>query len=78
MLWLEVWTLIGWKSVTVHREGDEYDKEKIAEWIIKIREVIGNYNPDNAFNMDNTGYFRRFLTKQGVSTKHRGKDYLWH
>jgi len=51
----------GWHSQALHGEAGEVDTEGLEPKIQKIRDLIAEYDPDNVYNMDETGLFFKVL-----------------
>lgn len=56
-----------------HGEAASADRgEHTAEIMTKIRETTQSYNPEDTFNMDETGYFWKMLPDRSPSTEYEG------
>jgi len=58
----------GLKSVLLHGEGADVDKEnpELLVALEKLYQLIGEYDPNWVFNMDETGLFFRLLPRYSV------------
>lgn len=51
----------GWRSRALHGEAGGVDKDAIADEISDLRKVVAEYDPENVYNMDETGLFFKCL-----------------
>ncbi|CAN0128338.1 unnamed protein product, partial [Heterosigma akashiwo] len=52
------------RSANLHGEGGDVDEKKHAEAIGKLKEELADYDPDDIYNMDETGLFFKLLPKK--------------
>ena len=55
----------GLQQILLHGEGAEVDRESpsLLEALDKLYAIISNYDPENVYNMDETGLFFRLLPR---------------
>ena len=55
----------GLQQILLHGEGAEVDRESpsLLEALDKLYAIISNYDPENGYNMDETGLFFRLLPR---------------
>jgi hypothetical protein len=66
----------GIKSVMLHGEGAEVDKEnpELLHALSKLYEKISKYEPENVYNMDETGLFFRLLPRYSMLLPNENVD----
>jgi hypothetical protein len=63
----------GMKSVTLHGEGGSVDVAAIAAGIERLRSTLRDYDPENIYNVDETGLFYKLLPKRTYLSPHEDR-----
>ena len=64
----------GWRSKVLHGEAGGVDKDAIAGEISDLRKLVAEYDPENVYNMDETGLFFKCLPNRSYVDEENIKE----